>query len=75
LQGGDLKMTEPAPAAPKTAPQSAPVTSQLQALNLRIRDMMVQLSTVVKTMTNENDALKKENADLKAKLAEAQKKP
>jgi regulator of replication initiation timing len=36
-------------------------------LNLRINDMLTQLSSVMKTMMDENTALKKENADLKAK--------
>ena len=42
-------------------------------LNLRINDMMTQLNTVMKTMMDENAALKKENADLKAKQQKASK--
>lgn len=40
---------------------------QIGMLNLRINDMMTQLNTVMKTLIDENLALKKENADLKAK--------
>ena len=36
-------------------------------LNLRINDMMTQLNTVIKMIMDENNALKKDNADLKAK--------
>jgi regulator of replication initiation timing len=39
---------------------------QIGILNLRINDMMIQLNTVIKTMLEENTALKKENAELKA---------
>lgn len=40
---------------------------QLGILNLRINDMMAQLNAVIKIMMDENAALKKENAELKAK--------
>ena len=40
---------------------------QVGILNLRINDMMTQLNTVLKIIIEENAALRKENADLKAK--------
>jgi hypothetical protein len=40
---------------------------QVGLLNLRINDMMTQLNVVIKVLTDENAALKKENSDLKAK--------
>ncbi|MGA2387263.1 MAG: hypothetical protein ABSG33_12120 [Candidatus Bathyarchaeia archaeon] len=43
-----------------------PIMQQVGLLNLRINDMMTQLNTVVKTLMDENTALQKENADLKA---------
>lgn len=39
---------------------------QIGMLNLRINDMMTQLNAVMKMMMDENAALKKENAELKA---------
>lgn len=54
------------PVGSKTIPRPSLAMHQ-QILNLRVRDMMGQLNTVMKTMTDENAALKKENADLKAK--------
>jgi regulator of replication initiation timing len=42
------------------------VMQQIGMLNLRINDMMTQLNAVMKTIIEENAALKKENADLKA---------
>ena len=50
----------------KQAPETSPVMQQIGMLNLRINDMMTQLNIVMKTMMDENTALKKENADLKA---------
>jgi hypothetical protein len=44
-----------------------PITHQVGMLNLRISDMMTQLNTLMKTMMDENAALKKENVDLIAK--------
>jgi uncharacterized protein YcgI (DUF1989 family) len=35
-------------------------------LNLRINDMMTQLNVVMKTLLDENNALKKENTEFKA---------
>lgn len=40
---------------------------QVGLLNLRINDMMTQLNVVIKTLTDENAGLKRENSDLKAK--------
>lgn len=51
----------------QTVPETPPVMHQIGLLNLRINDMMIQLNTVMKTMMDENAALKKENAELKAK--------
>jgi regulator of replication initiation timing len=42
-----------------------PVLQQISMLNLRINDMMTQLNAVVKTLLDENTALKKENTELK----------
>lgn len=47
--------------------QAPPIIQQIGMLNLRINDMMTQLNAVMKTMMEENTALKKENAELKAK--------
>ncbi len=47
--------------------EAPPVMQQIGMLNLRINDMMTQLNTVIKTIMDENAALKKENAELKAK--------
>jgi regulator of replication initiation timing len=44
-----------------------PITQQVGILNFRINDMMVQLNAVMKTLIDENTALKKENAELKNK--------
>ena len=54
-------------------PEVSPVMQQIGMLNLRINDMMTQLNTVMKTMMDENAALKKENAALKAKQEKASK--
>lgn len=51
----------------KQAPESSPVMQQIGMLNLRINDMMTQLNTVMRMMMDVNAALKKENAELKAK--------
>jgi regulator of replication initiation timing len=42
------------------------VMQQIGMLNLRINDMMTQLNAVMKTIIEENAALRKENTDLKA---------
>jgi len=53
--------------ANQTPNEASHITQQIGMLNLRINDMMTQLNTVMKIMMDENAALKKENADLKAK--------
>jgi regulator of replication initiation timing len=57
----------------QTPNQASPIMQQIGMLNLRINDMMTQLNTVMKTMMEENVTLKKENAELKAKLKETPK--
>jgi hypothetical protein len=54
-------------------PEPSPVLQQIGMLNLRINDMMTQLNTVMKAMMDENAALKKENAEFKAKHEKASK--
>jgi regulator of replication initiation timing len=39
-------------------------------LNLRINDMITQLNTTLKAIIEENQTLKKENAELKEKTAD-----
>ncbi len=51
----------------QSSAEVSPVMQQIGILNLRINDMIVQLNTVMKSMMEENNALKKENADLKKK--------
>jgi len=53
--------------------EASPVMQQIGILNLRINDMMTQLNAVMKTMMEENTALKKENAELKAKQEKTSK--
>ncbi len=53
--------------ATSTVPEASSAMQQIGMLNLRITDMMTQLNTVLKMMVDENAALKKENAELKAK--------
>ncbi len=48
-------------------PEASIVMQQIGILNLRVNDMMTQLKAVMKMMMDENAALKKENAELKAK--------
>lgn len=57
----------------KQIEQNPLVAVQVNTLSLRINDMITQLSTVLKTMTDENVALKKENDELKAKQKETSK--
>jgi len=47
--------------------ETSPAMQQINMLNIRIGDMMTQLNTVLKTLMDENTALKKENTDLKDK--------
>jgi len=54
-----------------TQSQAEPVIQQIGMLNLRINDMITQLNAVIKAMIDENVALKKENAELKAKQEKA----
>lgn len=51
--------------ATNVPPETLPVLQQMGLLNLRINDMMTQLNAVIKTVMDENSALKKENAELK----------
>jgi regulator of replication initiation timing len=53
--------------------EASPVMQQIGMLNLRINDMMTQLNAVMKTMMDENSALRRENADLKAKQEKTSK--
>jgi regulator of replication initiation timing len=46
---------------------SPQLVQQISVLHMRISDLAAQLDTVMKTMTDENEALRKENAELKAK--------
>lgn len=57
----------------QTPNEASPVMQQIGMLNLRISDMMTQLNAVMKAMMDENAALKKENAELKAKPKETPK--
>jgi hypothetical protein len=47
--------------------EASPVMQQIGMLNLRISDMVTQLNAVMKTLLDENNALKKENKELKTK--------
>lgn len=49
----------------QTLPQVYPLMQEVSMLRLRLNDMMTQLNTVIKAMTDEIAALKKENAELK----------
>jgi regulator of replication initiation timing len=53
--------------------EASPVMQQIGMLNLRINDMMTQLNAVMKTMMDENSALRRENTDLKAKQEKTSK--
>lgn len=54
-------------AVPQVIPQAPSLTQQISILNSRVNETMTHLNIVMKTMADENAALKKENADLKAK--------
>jgi cell division protein FtsB len=43
-----------------------PLRQYIAVLNLRINDMMVQLNAVMRVLTEENSALRKEIHDLKS---------
>jgi regulator of replication initiation timing len=47
--------------------ESTPIMGQISLLNLRINDMMTQLNAVMKALIEENQALQKENSELKSK--------
>ena len=53
--------------------QTSPIMQQIGMLNLRINDMMTQLNSTLKTVLDENSALKKENDGLRAKEEKANK--
>ena len=58
----------------KQAPEASQNTMlQISMLNLRINDMMTQLNTVMKTMMDENAALRKESAEFKSKQEKVSK--
>jgi len=54
--------------------ENSPAMQQINMLNLRIGDMMTQLNTTLKTLMEENTALKKENTDLKGKTEKTNNK-
>ena len=56
-----------------TTIEASPVIQQIGMLNLRINDMMTQLNAVMKALIDDNSALRKENADLKAKQEKTSK--
>jgi len=49
--------------------EPSPMMGQISLLNLRINDMMTQLNAVMKALIDENQALQKENAELKIKTS------
>ena len=51
----------------QAVPEASPVIQQIGMLNLRINDMMTQLNSVMKALMDENNVLRQENTDLKAK--------
>jgi regulator of replication initiation timing len=51
--------------------ETTPIMAQISLLNLRINDMMTQLNTVIKALIEENQALQKENTELKQITATA----
>jgi len=56
---------------PQTEP-ATPTMQQIGMLNLRINDFMTQLNATLKAVLEENQALKKENTELKEKTANPQ---
>ncbi|MCL5876649.1 MAG: hypothetical protein M1540_02420 [Candidatus Bathyarchaeota archaeon] len=60
------------PETEKQTELSTPIQQQIGLLNLRVNDMMTQLNATLKAMLEENQALKKENAELKEKTANPQ---
>lgn len=57
----------------KQVGEPSSVMQQIGMLSLRVNDMLTQLNTVMKALMDENAALKKENADLKAKQEKTSK--
>ncbi len=51
----------------------SPLVQQINVLHVRVNDLTNQLNTVMKTMADENEVLRKENAELKVKLVESSK--
>jgi hypothetical protein len=47
--------------------QDSRIMAQIGMLNLRINDMMIQLNTVIKSLIDENTAIKKDCNELKSK--------
>jgi regulator of replication initiation timing len=54
-------------------PEPSSAMQQIGILNLRINDFMQDLNSTIKALLAENDALKKENTELKAKPKETPK--
>jgi regulator of replication initiation timing len=52
---------------PKQYEPTTQIQQQISMLNLRINDMMTQLNATIKAMLEENQALKKDNTELKGK--------
>jgi cell division protein FtsB len=52
---------------PQLIPEPTPTMQQIGMLNLRINDFMRDLNSTIKALVAENDALKKENAELNKK--------
>jgi hypothetical protein len=52
---------------PKQYEPTPPIQQQISLLNLRINDMMTQLNATIKAILEENQALKKDNTELKGK--------
>ncbi|MDR0372107.1 MAG: hypothetical protein LBI79_00870 [Nitrososphaerota archaeon] len=58
----------------QTRPQLSPeLQHNIQLLNVRLNDLMGTMNGVFKILMDENAALKKENAELKAKQAKTSK--
>jgi hypothetical protein len=57
----------------KIVPELPPAMQQIGMLNLRINDFMRELNSTIKALLAENDALKKENSELKTKPKETPK--
>jgi hypothetical protein len=75
--GGVFKMSDEIPAKTPQAvtPLSSGPSKQVKPLDLNQFDMRKQMSNAMKNMVETINQLRKENAQLKVQLAEAQKKP